>query len=329
MYDLLIIGSGPAGLSAALAAARKGLDYLVLERGILADTIYRFPVAKKLFSTGNELELRPGFFPERVRPTREELLVHYLKTARDHGLKILTGVEALQIVPTSDLFTVRSWDDEFDCRAVVVAAGGFGKQRKLSVPGENDQRVSYLFREPYQYALKRILVVGGGNSAAEAAQDLADVAAGVTLSVRRARLDLAPTAPGGAPIKPWVLEPLLAAVVEGKINLMCGSELLEITADAAILAVDHEYGSDVQEVPCDHIFALIGADPETTLLRDAGAVIAEDGRPIYDPETYETTVPGLFVAGHMTRERHIKNAIQVGRRVVETGVSAMLERCSV
>src|SRR5215470_17145832 len=109
MYDLLIIGSGPAGLSAALAAARKGLEYLVLERGILAETLYRFPVARKLFSTGNELELKPGFFPGGFRPTREELLVHYLKTARDYGLKILTGVEAMDIVPESDSFVVRSW----------------------------------------------------------------------------------------------------------------------------------------------------------------------------------------------------------------------------
>src|SRR5262249_50526479 len=273
MYDLLIIGSGPAGLSAALAAARKGLDYLVLERAILADTVYRFPVAKKLFSTGNELELKPGTFPEGFRPTREELLVHYLETARDSGLEILTGIEVLDIVPVGDSFKVRSWTDEFHARAVLVAVGGFGVQRKLSVPGENDQRVRYQFQEPYPYALKRILVVGGGNSAAEAAIDLADFAAGVTLSVRRDRLDLAPTAPGGAPIKQWVLRPLRAAVQEGKINLICGSRVVEIAAETAILAMDHEAGDgDVQEVPCDHIFALIGADPETALLRNAGAV---------------------------------------------------------
>src|SRR5262245_58709376 len=316
MYDLLIIGSGPAGLSAALAAARKRLDYLVLERGIIAETVYRFPVAKKLFSTGNELELKPGFFREGCKPTREELLFHYLKTARDEGLKVLTGVEAVQIVPGIDSFTVRSVDDEFHSRAVLVAVGGFGKQRKLSVPGENDRRVSYCLQEPYPYALRRILVVGGGNSAAEAALDLADFAASVTLSVRRPGLHLAPTAPGGAAIKPWVLEPLRAAVSEGQIDLICRSRVLEITPATAILAIDHESGDGaVKEIPCDHIFALIGADPETELLRTAGAMIDEDGRPIYDPETYETTVSGLFVAGHLTRERHIKNAIRAGSRV--------------
>src|SRR5262249_5459850 len=203
-----------------------------------------------------------GSFPGGFKPTREEMLVHYLKTARDYGLKILTGVEAVEIVPASDSFTVRSWDDEFQARAVLVAVGGFGKPRRLLVPGENHQRVSYRFQEPYPYALKEILVVGGVTSAAEAALDLAAVAGGVRLWVRRARLDLAPTAPGGAPIKPWVLEPLRAAVLEGKVNLICDSRVLEITPDAAILSIDHQSGDGaVQEIPCHHVFALIGADP--------------------------------------------------------------------
>jgi thioredoxin reductase (NADPH) len=330
MYDLVIIGSGPAGLSAALAAARMGLDYVVLERGCVAQTIDRFPLAKRLFSTGNELELMPGSLPRGIKPTREDLLGHYLKTAREGRLRILPGVEARQIIPADDSFAVQSSDREFQSRAVLVAVGGFGMRRKLSVPGENGHKVSYRFQDPSPSALKQILVVGGGNSAAEAALDLADFAAGVTLSVRRARLDLAPTAPFGAPIKPWVLEPLHAAIRDGKINLICSSRMLEITAVSAILAIEDGSGETlVREVPCDHIFALIGADPDTRLLREAGAVIAEDGRPLYDPETYETTVPGLFVAGHVTRERHIKNAIQVGCRVVETVASAMLDRCSV
>ena len=330
MYDLVIIGSGPAGLSAALGAARNGLDYIVLERSSIAETIYRFPTAKALFSTGNDLELMPGTFPRGFKPTREGLLSHYLKAARDEGLRILTGVHVRRIVAEGDSFTVQSIEAEFGSRAVLVATGGFGKQRMLSVPGESDDRVSYSFQEPYRFALKQVLVVGGGNSAAEATLDLSDLAARVTLSVRRAKLDLPPSAPGGAPIKPWVLEPLWGAIREDKINLIPSSRVLEITPSSAILALDTgSTGAAVEEIECDHILALIGADPDTTLLSEAGAVIADDGRPVYDPETYETTVPGLFVSGHVTRERHIKNAIHVGRRVIETSVMPMLERCPV
>jgi len=339
MHDLVIIGCGPAGLSAALTAERKGLDYLVLERGLVANTIHRFPVARKLFSTGNELELKAGWFTKGAKPTREELLFHYLKTARDEDLNIVDGTEVLGLSRTADGFEVRTREREFQSVAVILAMGGFGKHRRLSVPGENDRRVSYSFKDPYRFGLKRVLVVGGGNSAAEAALDLSELATAVTLSLRRAALELPPTSPGAAAIKPWVLAPLVAAIQEGRISLACSSRVLEITTQSAILAIrpaaisNDEPGMRgpvgvVEEIPCDHILALIGADPDTTLLAEAGAEIAEDGRPVYDTETYETTVPGLFVAGHLTRERHIKNAIETGRRVVETSVAAALERCS-
>jgi thioredoxin reductase (NADPH) len=335
MYDLVIIGSGPAGLSAALAAGRSGLDYVVLERGVIAETVYRFPLAKKLFSTGNELELTPGYFPQGSKPTREELLLHYVKTARDEGLRILTGVDVLHVDPAGDSFSVRARDHQFASSAVLVAVGGFGRQRKLWVQGEEEHRVSYRFQDPFLYAMKRILVVGGGNSAVEAALDLAEVATDVTLSVRRASLDLPPTTPGGASIKPWVLAQLDVAVREGKINLLCSSRILEITPDSAVLAIG-EGAADrvvddevVKEIRCDHIVALIGADPDTRLLEDAGAAIAGDGRPVYDPQTCETTVPGLFVAGHLTRERHIKKAIKGAAQVIETAILAALARCSV
>jgi thioredoxin reductase (NADPH) len=173
-----------------------------------------------------------------------------------------------------------------------------------------------------------VLVIGGGNSAAEAAIFLVESGAKVTLSLRRASLDTdvendsvgASDSRASAKIKPWVREPLDRAVSVGKLNVITSSEILDILPDSALLRLRHKPGyllEEIIEVPCDHIFALIGADPDTHLLEQVGAEIAPDARPVYDPITHETTVPGLYVAGHLTRELHMKKAIEVGRQVVD------------
>jgi len=171
--------------------------------------------------------------------------------------------------------------------------------------------------------MKRVLVVGGGNSAAEAAIFLSEAGAGVTLSIRRRSLDtvidsdsIGTSATGiTAKIKPWVREPLERAASQGLIDIMLDSEIIEIRPRTVLLRVVRNTKACAIEIECDHIFALIGADPDVGLLQEAGADIDSDGRPIYTDE-FETTVPGLFVAGHVTRELHMKNAIETGRKVV-------------
>lgn len=336
MYDVLIVGSGPAGLSAALTAQQIGLDYLVLERSIIAQTIREFPVARKLFSTGDDLELNPNDLPKGYKPTREELLSYYYGAAVNNRLNIRTGVEAEKIEVQEDLVRVISTDGSFSSRTVLVCIGGFGIQRRLGIPGETENMVSYRFAEAYPYALKPVLVVGGGNSAAEAALALHEVGAGVTFSVRRSSLDLPPSMGDGsdyrAQIKPWVRAPLDDAVGSGKINLVTSSQVTEIGGGWARLRVNSPDGKEPAReelVDCSHVFALIGAEPDTSLLRTAGAEIANDSRPVYNPETYETTAPRVYVAGHLTRERHIRNAVSVARSVVEKIGAEVLDECRV
>ncbi len=323
MYDLIIIGSGPAGLSAALAAKRYQLDCLVIERCVIANTVYYYPIAKSLFSTSNEVELEPDALGSGSKPTREEVLRHYIDVVRRENIQIRTG-EAVQSVASFDgCFRVDTDLNLYQARAVLMAIGGFGRQRKLNAKGENSTRVSYRFSQAHPYATKRVLVVGGGNSAAEAALFLEEAGADVTFSVRRSSLDDDGTG-SGAKIKPWVREPLERAALEGRINIIPSSRVMEIYSESALLHIERENAKDIVEIPCDHIFALIGADPDVELLRRAGADIASDGRPVYS-ENYETTVPGLYVAGHVTREMHIKNAIEIGRRVADHIASNVLE----
>jgi len=323
MYDIIFIGGGPAGLSAALSASRLGLDYVTLERGVIADTIYRFPIARTLFSTADELELESGDFAPKHKPTREQLLSHYVSTVCNNRLNVLTGAEVLNIDKSGGAFKVTTTTGVYSGRTVLYAAGGFGKQRKLEVPGEDDSRVSYRFSEAHPYALKHILIVGGGNSAAEAAIWLAEVGAQVTLALRRGALDLSSSdkerSADRVQIKPWVRQPLDLAIKRGQVRLLTCAKVTRIGRQSASVLLQSETAGlalTVEDVRCDHIFALIGADPDTTLLEKAGAGIASDGRPLYNPDTNETTVAGL--AGHITREKHIKNAITAGRRVVES-----------
>ncbi|MBI3653111.1 MAG: NAD(P)-binding domain-containing protein [Acidobacteria bacterium] len=318
MYDLMIIGSGPSGLAAALSAKRQGLDFLLLERDQIASTVRQYPLGKQLFSTSNEVELEPGALPTQTKPTREEVLQHYQALVDKEAINIRTAEEVRALEPCAAGFLVHTANGHtYRSRAVLVAVGGFGRPRRLKVTGENAARVSYHFAAAEPYAGQHILVVGGGNSAAQAALYLAEVEAKPTWSLRRATLD--PTDPAtGKPqmkIKPWVKEPLQLAVAQGLITIIKSSTVVEIRPHSACLAI--QGSTEIVEVKCDHIFALIGADPDTTLLETAGAEIAADGRPVYHPETYETTVPGLYVAGHITRELHMKNALEVTPRIIE------------
>ena len=323
MHDLLVIGAGPAGITAAREAKLQSISCVVLERGVVADTVYRYPLATVLFSTSNEVEIEQGALPAERKPTREEVLAHYNDVARREELSMRCGQEAVGIVRTTDGFDVRTAAGCYASRTVLAAVGGFGRVRRLGVPGETPDRVSYRLVDPRPYRASRILVVGGGNSAAEAALSLSHAGAVVTMCVRAASLDRNPDSKStSAAIKQWVREPLERAAAEGLIRILTGAEVARIDAGSALV---RDRAGSFQTIRCGHVFAMIGADPDTRILEEAGARVAGDGRPVYNPLTNETTVGGLFVAGHLTRERHIRNAVESARNVVRTIAARLRE----
>ncbi|MBA2340431.1 MAG: NAD(P)-binding domain-containing protein, partial [Pyrinomonadaceae bacterium] len=228
--DLLIIGAGPAGLSAAYAAKEEGLNYLVIERGLLAHTIYNYPVGCPVFSTTDELEMLPNtLHPAREKPTREELLAHYVRFMIDQNLRINTEEEAVELRREDDneSFLVRTTRGEYRAMRVLVAVGAMTRPRRLNVPGEDLPKVQHRFIEPFPFVRKRALVVGGGNSAAEAALFLAEGGAHTTLAIWRS--DWENRDPKAGAIKQWVREPLEREIKEGRLQVLLFKRVEEIT----------------------------------------------------------------------------------------------------
>jgi thioredoxin reductase (NADPH) len=196
----------------------------------------------------------------------------------------------------------------------LFAIGAMAHPRRLNVPGEDLPKVHHLFVEPYAYVRKDALVVGGGNSAAEAALFLSEEGARTTLAIWRD--DWENRDPKAGAMKHWVRTPLEQEVAAGRLRVVLYKEVLRITDGNVTLTTEE---GETLTIPNDVVFVLIGSDADLTLLRKLG-VKTEPGKltvvPVYDPETFETNVPGIYVAGHFTHARHIKEAIAVPRRIV-------------
>jgi len=273
-------------------------------------------VGRTLFSTPNELEMAEGSLrPVREKPTREELLSHYIHFVLDKDLKVNTDEEVIAVEKTStNGFLVRTTRDVYEARQVLFAIGAMAHPRRLNVNGEDLQHVHHLFVEPYPYVRKNASVIGGGNSAAEAALFLAEEGARTTMVIWRE--DWENRDPKAGAMKHWVRTPLEKQIAEGHLRVVLFRNVLEITGrDFSLIT---EEGEELR-IPSDVVFVLIGSDADLTLLKNLG-VKTERGKltevPVYNPETFETNVPGIYVAGHFTHARHIKEAIDVPRRIV-------------
>lgn len=315
-FDLLIIGAGPAGLSAADIAAHEGLKYKVIEKGTIADTIRLYPVGRTLFSTPNELEMRAGTLkPLREKPTREELLSHYIQFVLAQDLDINTGEQVTAIDALErEGFLVTTTRGQYQAARVLFAIGAMAHPRLLNVPGEDLPKVHHLFVEPYAYVRKDALVVGGGNSAAEAALFLAEEGARTTMAIWRE--DWENRDPKKGAMKHWVRTPLERQIEEGRLRVVLFKNIVEISEKEVALITEED---EELRIPNDVVFVLVGSDADLTLLKSLG-VKTEQGNltevPVYDTETFETNVRGIYVAGHFTHSRHIKQAIDVPRRIV-------------
>ena len=290
--DVLIVGAGPSGLATAIAAKQQGLDYVVVEKGVLVEGIFNFPTNMVFFTTPELLEI--GGLPlvtPYEKPTRLEALRYYRRVVDSYGLQVALHEEVLEIEREDDLFVVTTQDSSGarrvrEARAVVLAIGYYGHPNYLGIPGEDLPHVSHYYTEAHPYYRQRVVIVGGKNSAAETALELFRAGASVTLVHRHATL--------GDTIKYWVRPDIDNRINEGSIAARFETRVVEITRSTVIV----EGTTGREEIAADAVFLLTGYRPDVDLMRRAGVRCDEQTlAPDLNPDTYETNVPNLFIAG--------------------------------
>jgi thioredoxin reductase (NADPH) len=295
-YDVVVVGAGPAGLSAAIELKKKNISVLVVEKGTIVNSIQNFPTNMTFFSTVELLEIGGvPFVASSIHPTRVEAVNYYSRVAKFFDLQFKFHSRVLSIVRSqngSTAFTLELKDEVSSrlsfvtANRVIVSTGFYDNPNLLSVPGENLPIVSHYYKEPGIHFKQRIVVVGGNNSAVEAALDLYRHGAEVMILHRGERF--------GKGVKYWVLPDIENRMRNGEIAVQFNSRILEILPGSVIAEVN----GAKKEFDCDFVYALTGYHPAVNFLRELGIEVDErSGVPKHDPETFESNVSGIYLAG--------------------------------
>jgi len=293
MEEIIIVGAGPCGLAAALALQDAGYNPLIIEKYNIVHSIYRYPTNLQFFSTAEMLEIGSYPFPTpHDKPTRQEALEYYRNVAQRRNVRVHAYEEVTSIRKLGEGFQVisnrRGKSIQYEAKTVIVATGYFDRPNHIGIPGEDLPHVSHFFAEAHPYSGTKVAIIGGNNSAVDAALELQRVGAEVTIVYR-----------GGAErqkIKPWVRPVFDGLVAKGKIRMLYRSRIINIETDQ--VTIMHDEDGSLEIAQADFVLALTGFRPDRTLLGGVGCELQPDtGAPVYNPETMETSIPGLYVAG--------------------------------
>jgi thioredoxin reductase (NADPH) len=296
--DAVIVGAGPIGLACAISAKRRGLSPLLIDAGALVNSILHYPVGMTFFTTPDLLEIGGHPFAcAGAKPTREEGLKYYRGVARAEAIRVrtytrLTGASAAAGLVRCDLESAGG-STRVTCRRLVLATGYYDHFNPLGVPGEDLPLVSHRFDEAHRSFGLDVVVIGGKNSAIEAALELFRAGARVTLVYRRDALK--PT------VKYWLKPDIENRIKAGEIAARLGAEVVRIEPREVVVRLA---GGKEERLAADRVYALTGYHPDFDLFRKIGIELdAETERPRCDPETLETNVPRIHMAGSITAGR--------------------------
>lgn len=292
-HTIIIIGGGPIGLACALEAKKAGLDYIILEKGSLVNSLYNYPVNMTFFSTSERLEIGGvPFVSNNAKPTRAEALEYYRRVALSHNLSIhlyeeVTEVKRLKDEPGSVLFEITSTKQVYTANHIIIATGFYGIPYLLNVPGENLPKVTHYYKEPHSYAFQKVLVVGAQNSAVDAALETWRKGAAVTMVIRKEEV--------GQRVKYWVRPDIVNRIEEGSIKAYYNSTIKAIREQE----VDIQTPDGLVTLANDWVIALTGYQPDLQFLKKMGITLSDDEvlKPAYDEATHETNVKNIYLAG--------------------------------
>lgn len=316
-YDLIIIGAGPIGLVTAIAAKKAGLNYIVIEKGVLVNSLYNFPEQMTFFSTSELLEIGDvPFVSHTDKPTRKEALEYYRRVQESWQLNIKLYTEVQAMTPRDTGYEVATARGNAFAKAVTICTGFYDTPCKLNVPGESLEKVKHFYSSAHPYVGQKVLVVGAANSACDVALETYYKGAQVTMAVRAS--EISPRT------KYWIKPNIENRIKEGAIKAYFNTTVTKITETEVYLNTTE--GAVVLEN--DFVLAMIGYTPDYSLFERLGLPIGDDEykTPLYNEDTLESDLPNVYVAGVAggglkTSRYFIENTRQQGEMIVQDIIS--------
>jgi thioredoxin reductase (NADPH) len=288
-YDVLIVGAGPIGLACGIEATKAGLSYVIIDKGALVNSLYNYPVFMTFFSTSQKLEIGGvPFVSINPKPNRNEAVEYYRRVAEKFDLKLRLFEEVSAIKKTADGdFGVVTSKNTYRAKNVVISTGFYDVPVLMNIPGEDLPKVTHYYKDPHLYAFQNVVVIGANNSAIDAALETYRKGANVTLVIRGSEL--------GPHVKYWVRPDIENRIKEGAVKAWFNSEVTAIR-DGSVTISTPEAELTVEN---DFVIAMTGYKPDFEMLKKLGIEVADEQShvPLYDPESMETNLPGLYLAG--------------------------------
>ena len=312
--DALIIGGGPCGLSAAIELKKIGLQPVVIEKGNIVNAIFKYPTHQTFFSTSEKLSIGDvPFIIEGRKPKRNQALVYYREVVKRSGIRIqpFEAVERVEQEKQTGLFSVKTSKGHYQAKYVIAATGYYDQPNALNVEGAKLPKVMHYFKEGHPYFDQDVLIIGGKNSAVDAALELHKAGSRVTVSYHGTSYSKS--------IKPWILPEFDGLVRKGEITMLFDSMVDKITDTSVELTVNDQK----ETIPNQFVFAMIGYHPDHGFLKSMGISIDPvSGRPTFNEETMETEVDNLYIAGviaagNNANEIFIENGRFHGQQIAE------------